>query len=380
MSSRRSPLVIFFFLSLATFMCLGMMVVVFMLAGLPPYAARTFGDPAPHLNITQQIRLSSQLLWQSNNLTQPMNTDGKARNFTIELGESIPTIATRLEREGFIKNASTFSAYLRYSGLDVTLQAGEYLLSPSMTAIEIAQHLQDPTPAEVEFNILKGWRAEEIAASLPTSGFQITSDEFLAALETPPADYEILASIPPGSSLEGFLFPGSYRLSRQITTDQFITAFAENFSQNMRPELINGFENQGLTVFQAVILASIVEREAVVIDEMPLIASVFLNRYAIGMKLDADSTVQYALGYDERNNTWWTNPLTREHLQVDSPYNTYLYPGLPPGPIANPGIDALLAVAFPADSTYYYFRAACDDSGTHSFAETYEEHLQNACP
>jgi UPF0755 protein len=380
MSTRRSPLAIFIFLSLITFLCLGVMIGGFILAGLPPYAARTFGEPSPHLGITQQIRLSLQLLWQADDLSQPIDTRGEPTTFRIELGESIPVIAARLENEGFIKNASAFSAYLRYSGLDVSLQAGEYLLSPGMTAIEIAQHLQDPTPAEVEFNILSGWRAEEVAASLPTSGFRITPEEFLAAIEMHPPGYEVIASIPPGSSLEGFLFPGSYRLSRLITSDQLVTAFVENFSENVRAELINAFENHGLNVFQAVILASIVERESVIIDEMPLIASVFLNRYSIGMKLDADSTVQYALGYDEVNNTWWTNPLTREHLNVDSPYNTYLYPGLPPGPIANPGIDALLAVAYPADSIYYFFRAACDNSGTHLFAETYEEHLRNACP
>ncbi|MFU8772279.1 MAG: endolytic transglycosylase MltG, partial [Anaerolineales bacterium] len=203
MSARRSSLVVFFFLSLATLVCLGGLVGGFVLVGIPPYAARTFGPPAEHLGITQQIRLSIQILWQSDDLTRPMDPNGTQRTFVIELGENIPTIATRLQSEGFIRNASAFSAYLRYSGLDVTLQAGEYLLSPGMTATEIAQHLQDPTPTHVEFNILKGWRAEEIAASLPTSGFQITPDEFLDALENPLSDYEILASIPPGSSLEG---------------------------------------------------------------------------------------------------------------------------------------------------------------------------------
>jgi UPF0755 protein len=123
-----------------------------------------------------------------------------------------------------------------------------------------------------------------------------------------------------------------------------------------------------------------VERESVEAAEMPLIASVFLNRLEIGMSLDADSTVQYAIGYNETQQTWWTNPLQGEDLLFDSPYNTYLYPGLPPGPIANPGLNAVRAVAFPAQTPYYYFRAACDGSGEHLFAETYEEHVQNACP
>jgi UPF0755 protein len=380
MPSRRSPLIVFFLLSMSTLLCLGLLIGGFILAGLPAYAARSFGSPAPHLDLTQQIRLSAQLIWQMDDLTLPIDPGGLPTTFEIAHGESIPTIAARLESEGLIRNASAFSAYLRFNGLDLTLQAGEHILNPNMTAIEIAHHLQDPTPANVEFNILKGWRAEEIAAALPTSGLPITPEDFLAALRTPPTDYPVLESLPSGSTLEGFLFPGSYRLPRLINTEELISAFIDNFNEIMRQEIINGFEHQGLNVFEAVTLASIVEREAVVIDEMPLIASVFLNRQVIGMKLDADSTVQYALGYDEIGKTWWKNPLTTQDLQVDSPYNTYLYPGFPPGPIANPGIDALLAVAFPPDSNFYYFRAACDGSGTHLFAETYEQHLQNACP
>jgi UPF0755 protein len=98
------------------------------------------------------------------------------------------------------------------------------------------------------------------------------------------------------------------------------------------------------------------------------------------MKLDSDPTVQYALGYNPDKKTWWTNPLSLQDLQIDSPYNTYLYMGLPPGPIANPSLTALQAVAFPAQTPYYYFRSACDGSGKHTFAETFEEHLQNECP
>jgi len=114
--------------------------------------------------------------------------------------------------------------------------------------------------------------------------------------------------------------------------------------------------------------------------EMPLIASVFYNRMEIGMKLQTDPTVQYALGYDSLQATWWTSPLDSVDLEVDSPYNTYKYPGLPPGPICNPGWAALQAVAYPDESPYYYFQAKCDSSGFHNFAETYEQHLLNNCP
>ena len=141
-----------------------------------------------------------------------------------------------------------------------------------------------------------------------------------------------------------------------------------------------GFEKQGLSVEQAVRLASIIEREALLDSEKPLIASVFLNRLVLGMKLEADPTVQYALGFNQTQDTWWTNPLSAENLKTDSPYTTYLYPDLPPGAICSPGLEALKAVAFPAQTTYYYFRATCDNSGQHNFAETFEEHVGNQCP
>ncbi|MGB9897319.1 endolytic transglycosylase MltG, partial [Thermanaerothrix sp.] len=145
-------------------------------------------------------------------------------------------------------------------------------------------------------------------------------------------------------------------------------------------EIREGFARQGLSLYQGVILASIVEREGIVKEEYPLIASVFLNRLRAGMKLDSDPTVQYALGYDAHLNTWWKNPLKSEDFKINSPYNTYINAGLPPTPICNPGLEALQAVANPAQTSYYYFRAQCDQSGRHVFSETYEQHLSEACP
>ncbi len=152
----------------------------------------------------------------------------------------------------------------------------------------------------------------------------------------------------------------------------------DNFEIKVTPELRAGFERQGLSLYAAVTLASIVEREAVVPEEQPLIASVFINRLRMGMKLEADPTVQYVLGL--QGEGWWKAPLSLADLEIDTPFNTYRYPGLPPTPIANPGLAAIRAVAFPAESTYLYFRAMCDGSGRHAFAETFEQHLLNACP
>jgi UPF0755 protein len=179
---------------------------------------------------------------------------------------------------------------------------------------------------------------------------------------------------------EGFLFPDSYILPRETNAPQLVEALTRNFAQHLTQDVRDGFAGQGLNVYQAVTLASIVEREAVQKEEAPYIASVYLNRLNIGMKLDADPTVQYALGFNPIHQTWWTNPLGLIDLQINSPYNTYIVPGLPPGPISNPGMDALRAVAFPAETPYLFFRAQCNRGGYHVFEETFEEHLQNACP
>jgi UPF0755 protein len=153
-----------------------------------------------------------------------------------------------------------------------------------------------------------------------------------------------------------------------------------SFFLQVTNEIKNGFAAQSLDICQAVILASMIEREAIVDEEMPQIASVFYNRLNSGSVLASDPTVQYAIGFNKNQGTWWTNPLTLNDLKVDSPYNTYLYNGLPPGAISNPGLPALRAVAFPAQTPYYYFRAACDGSGRHLFAETFNEHVANECP
>ena len=364
-------LVIALFL-LFTFACL-----IFTLFYIPSRAAQIYGPPAPWLSVPQRIQYSALLLWYSNLLTQPLDEQGTEQTFRIEIGESVNSVANHLEGVGLIREADSFRSYLIYSGLDTSIQAGEYQLSTAMSALDIAHELQDATPEEVTFVVLPGWRVEEIAESLPTSGLPVTYDEFLDAAKAPPREYDFLLA---AESVEGFLYPDSYVFSRQVSAEEMISRMVRNFAAHLTRDLTNGFEQQGLAVFQAVTLASMVEREAVQDDEQALIASVYLNRHRIGMKLDADPTVQYAIGYNILQRTWWTNPLSLLDLQVNSVYNTYLYEGLPPTPIANPSLGALRAVAFPEETNYLFFRAKCDGSGFHDFSETFDEHLQKACP
>jgi len=343
---------------------------------VPIQATRIYGAPTPALGIFQRIQYSALLLWYDGLLTRPLDTNGTEQPFTIETGESVISIANHLQIVGLIRDSESFRAYLVYSGLDTTIQSGDYKLSAAMSAIEVARELQDATPEEVTFVILPGWRIEEIAASLATSGLSITPEEFISAAQHPPDGFDFLSG---ATTTEGFLYPDSYILPRGTSADQMIDAFVRNFGLRLSADVKNAVDRQGLTVYQAVTIASLVEREAVRDEEKPLIASVFLNRLKVGMKLDSDPTVQYALGYDPVAGTWWRNPLSLVDLQFNSPYNTYLYAGLPPAPIANPGLSALHAVAFPADTLYYFFRAKCDGSRTHEFAETFEEHLENVC-
>ena len=358
-------------------LCLGVLAAgVF---GLQRQVEAYFGPPTTGLSPIQRVNYAVQLYLHREELVTPLDTDGQEQTFEVRQGESVNSIALRLEDAGLIRSAFSFRTYLVYSGLDTHIQAGKYALSPAMSPVAIAHKLESTVSDIVTFNVLAGWRLDEIAAALPTSGLNVSPDEFLRLARTIPPGYSFSDELADAPSVEGFLFPGSYQLKRDITAYDLIAAMLNNFEAHLTPELRNGFQRQGLNLLQAVTLASIVQKEAVVAEEQPMIASVFLNRLAKGMKLDSDPTVQYALGFNPDQKTWWTNPLSSEDLQVDSPYNTYLHEGLPPGPIDNPGLSALQAVAYPAQTPYYYFRAKCDGSGRHVFARTLEEQVSNAC-
>ena len=351
-----------------------------LLSNISDQAEDLFGPPNPSLSTFQRYRLSYQLVRDQSALLSPIDPYGQEIQFTISFNESTGSILARLEDTRLISNQEAVRNYLVYTGLDTQLQAGKFNLSPAMTSVEIVDALLDSTPRFVTVNILPGWRLEEIAENLPTTGLAITGEEFLQAAYSPPAWAVLEFELPSGSSLEGFLLPGSYELLRDSSPNDLLETILNRFKQQVTFDIRDGFNRQGLSLFEGVTLASIVERENVVTEEMPIIASVFLNRIEVGMDLETDPTVQYALGYNVTQGTWWTNPLSLSDLEVDSPYNTYLYNGLPPGPIANPSINALQAVAFPADTPYYYFRAACDGSGRHNFSQTFEQHLDFACP
>jgi UPF0755 protein len=314
---------------------------------------------------------------RKSDIESPAGSDSTAVVFTINPGESAATIAPRLQREGLVADSQLFLYVVRYRGLDAQLEAGEYKLRADMTMEEIIDNLQHGRLREVTVTIPEGKRAEEVAALLEESGI-VDSESFMAAVRSGSTAYDFLSDRPADAptTVEGYLFPETYRIPVDYDAAQILDLLLSTFGERFTVEMRQAAANEGLTVHQVVTLASIVEREAVVAEERPIIASVYLNRLEQGMYLQSDPTVQYALGYQEDTGQWWKIPMSLdEDVQVDSPYNTYMYPGLPPGPICSPGLASIEAVLNPADTPYLFFFSKFD--GSHAFAETYEEHLRN---
>ncbi len=364
---RRFFLIIIFLSLIAT------LAVLFI---IPSLAKHHYGEPSSALGGKERLLYAAKILWHDPTISRAANPYGAEQNFIVEAGETPYNIAARLETQNLILNDEAFITLLTYTGMDRNLMPGNYALSPSLSMQSIAGMLQDTRTSQIVFVVLPGWRMEEIADSLSTSGLGVAKETFISAVTSSPP-----RAVDAGEarSSEGFLFPDSYLLPRNLTAEQLITELTLNFAHNLSPEIKAGFAEQGLTLYEAVKLASIIEREAVIADEREMIASVFINRLQANQKLESDPTVQYALGYDEESKNWWKVPLTYADLEINSPYNSYLYAGLPPTPICNPSLGSLEAVAFPAETPYYYFRAHCDGSGLHAFAETFDGHLANGC-
>ena len=280
-----------------------------------------------------------------------------------------------------IRDPDLFLDYARVEAYDRRFEAGVFFLNQTQSIKQIAEILTDSSKSFIPFRSPEGARIEELAELVDDNRlFAFSGDQFLSLVNVgaaPPADFAAWAGIPDGASLEGFMFPDTYQLPPDITApglrDLLLRSFRERVGDDLRREALD----QGLTLHQVLTIASIVEREAVWRDEHALIASVYRNRLNINMALEADPTVQY--GIQGARGKWWPQITRADYRDVDSPYNTYRRRGLPPGPIASPGLSAIRAVVHPAESEYLYFRAACDNSHYHNFALTFDQHLQNAC-
>jgi UPF0755 protein len=337
---------------------------------------------SPHLNPAERAYLASYLALNRERLAEPAGTGRDSVTFTVNPGENANQIAANLEAAGLLRDRQLFLNYVRFHGLDGRLEAGAFQIDPHQTVPELTTTLTHARAQEVELRFVEGRRLEEIAEYLEqVEGTAIDPAGFLAiAQRRVPFDlsgYDFLQSLPATATLEGFLFPDTYRVPPDADAAYLVHLMLSTFGRRATPTMRQAYGVHGLTIYEAVTLAAIVEREAAVPAERPVMAGVFLNRLALGMRLEADPTVQYALGHQPETGQWWKSPLTLNDLQYDSPYNTYRYAGLPPGPIANPGLAALQAVADPANVEYLFFVTDCDAAipGAHVFSRTYEEHL-----
>ena len=297
---------------------------------------------------------------------RPVQRDGLSAEvaaFEIRRGESLSEVAFDLEARGLIRSALAMHLYVRAGSLAAKLKVGEYELARNLSTPEIARILASGRVRTHSIVIPEGSRALEIADRLAAAGLAERKD-FLALVFDPESPKRFAVS---GPTLEGYLFPDTYRFAKGLTADQIAEAMVDEFREVYR-DLRAGSPNKQLSMRELVTLASIVEKETGAPGERPLIAAVFLNRMRLGMRLETDPTVIYGIADFDGN-------LRRVHLEDDgNPYNTYRIPGLPPGPIASPGRDALEAVLEPAESPFLYFVSRND--GTHVFSKTYREHAR----
>ncbi len=335
--------------------------------------------PFPTPASLEDYLLNFYLQQHAADIDTPASSDATPVVFSILPGELPVDVATRLQSQGLVKDPDLFLKLAKYLRVDTNIQAGEYVLKRTMKPPEILDAFQHGRAKTVTVTVRPGWRAEEIADYLATLGLQnYDKDEFLRLVKAGNFDYAFLKDRPKNAtpSVEGFLFPETYNVPYDVPTATLITLMLDTFNSRVNEGTRQKAAAQKMTLYEVVALASIVEREAVVADERAVIASVFLNRIKKKMFLQADSTAQYAIGYQAATKQWWKSPVTIEELSnANSPYNTYRNPGLPPGPICNPSLASIVAAADPAQSDYLFYFSKGD--GTHAFGKTFEEHQQN---
>lgn len=354
-----------------------MLIVLLMLGGW--VVAACSGDTA----------LSVYLETHRDQLSSAASTQDTPISFEVAPGSPAKVIAQDLQSTGLIDDALLFEAYVRMEGLANKLEAGTYTLSPAMTIPEIADALQHARAPSITTTVRPGWRLEQTADLLDQirAGAgdayrqMVTSADLTALAPEDRQRYSFLQFHPAGQSLEGYLYPDTYELPREgDLAVALLKRQLDEFEARVMPVYWESVAQDPATrdLHQVVTLASIVEREAVLDDERPMIAGVYLNRLAIGKRLEADPTVQYAMGYQPGTGQWWKTPVfLDEYGSVDSPYNTYLHEGLPPGPIAAPRLASIRAVLDPEQHEYLFFVAEPGGSGRHVFSRTFEEHLEN---
>ena len=311
--------------------------------------------------------------WQS--VSSPYSSDTATQLFTIEQGDSVHIISKNLHGAELIRSTWNFEEYVYVDGSEANFIAGVFELNPTMSIRDIVTALtKGDVSNESSITIIEGWTIENIDEYLAKEDvlgageFARASDVTNTATLLPNSTFSFLVDKPDEANLEGFLFPDTYRIFSNSTAEDIIQRMLDNFGDKLSNSIVEGFRDQGLSIFEGVTLASIVEKEVRTVDDRKIAAGVFLTRIENSIALQSDATVNYVTGKSALQPS-------AEDVETDNPYNTYKYPGLPPGPISNPSFDALEAVANPTETDYLYFLTKPD--GSTVFSETYDEHLAN---
>ncbi|OGF27603.1 hypothetical protein A2303_02965 [Candidatus Falkowbacteria bacterium RIFOXYB2_FULL_47_14] len=302
---------------------------------------------------------------------------GKDMVFVVGSGEGVDRIGQNLIEAGLIRSKLCFKIYIRRSGLQSVLQAGEYALNSSMSVKEIAAILSSGKSLnrEREIKIIEGWNIDDIDRYLAENGV-ISKDAFAGLSKKEIGNWtfdfarpDFLKNAPDDARLEGYLFPDTYRIYRDAEAEDIIERMLLNFDAKLTPAARADIALKGKTIHDIIILASIVEKEVRGLEDKKIVAGILYKRLESGMKLEVDATINYITGKDNPSSA-------AEDLRIDSPYNTYKYQGLPPGPISNPGLDSILAAIYPEKSPYLFYLNR-QDTGETIFGRNYEEHLRN---
>lgn len=300
---------------------------------------------------------------------KPVSTDStEAREIEIPKGSSVKKVSELLEKENMIKSSLVFQLYCKANNMSGKLKAGKYSISSSMDVPEIVEVLASGKALidTMRFTIPEGYNLEQIVEKLNSLGV-VSAESIESALDPQGYDYDFLKQIPERENkLEGYLFPDTYEIYKDTTAEAIINKLLGRFDEVFTDEFRARAKELNMTIDQVIILASIIEREAKLDEERPRISAVFHNRLKKNMMLQSCATIQYLLKEQKE-------VLTYKDLEIESPYNTYKYAGLPPGPIASPGLKAIEAALYPEDTDYLYFFAK--DDGSHVFSKTYNEHI-----
>jgi len=300
-------------------------------------------------------------------LLTPNSDSNEQIIFEVKPAETFKSVARRLEKEGLVKSAKVLEIYGRLTGAARSVRVGEYAVRKDLLPNEVLAILSSGKSVHYSITISEGLNRFEIADIVERQKLA-SRDEFLRLTRDRQFIKELLGD--DFESLEGYLFPETYYVTKYTTVRELIKNMVERFKENFaRVQQVPGWSLGGLTVHQIVTLASIIEKETGAPEERPVISSVFHNRLRKNMRLQTDPTIIYAI-WNERGS--WNGSLTRADMRFPSKYNTYLHFGLPPGPIANPGFEALKAAGAPAETDYLFFVSRND--GTHVFSRDYSQH------